>query len=153
MSTKSTITYGDGFHLYHELMEEGEDVYLRLNDCYFEAMPGEVTVRIPLHVWEHVRTFSPRYHAMSDEELLAHVTGEVDERIQDWRQAPEHSKGLAAIAGSAFYGLATDPRDQQIELGLQNVTKARTEELEILGRIWAHRQREEAKNLETGSER
>lgn len=56
MSTKSTIIYGDGFHLYTELFD-GKHVFLELSAVEFIATPGAVTVAIPLPVWECIREY------------------------------------------------------------------------------------------------
>lgn len=141
MSTKSTITHGDDFHLYHD-MELGRtnDVYLQINGTYFEAAPGEVTVLIPIEVWEHLRKFpgfTPRYHLMTDEELRAICEREVDSRIQEWKAAPEGGKGLLRLFGSIAYGDIENPRDQQIEMGLEFLIKERSQEREIVEKIKA----------------
>ena len=47
MSTKSTITYGDNFHLYTELFDD-KHVFLELSAVEFRATPGAITVAIPL---------------------------------------------------------------------------------------------------------
>src|SRR5579872_1898583 len=54
MSTKSTIAYGDNFHFYHEVFDE-EFVYLTLEGVEFTAYRNQVTVAIPLAVWEVIR--------------------------------------------------------------------------------------------------
>jgi hypothetical protein len=119
---------------------EGDDVYLRLRDTDFEASPGEVTVKIPIHVWEHIRK-SPGitllYHLMSDQDLLDHVVREVDERIEEVSNASPRSRGLLAFFGSAVYGSAEDPREQQIVHGLEYLSKRREEERDIVKRIQA----------------
>lgn len=140
MSTKATLAYGEGFHLYDEMLDTDGAVYLTLDGegVLFEADPGSVTVRIPLHVWEHIRHrggFHPHYHAMDDAALLRHCTREVDERIANWEKS--NKSGLAALCGSAVYGLPSDPREQQIDQGLAWMTKRRAEEQAILAKVQA----------------
>jgi len=59
MSTKSTISFGDKFHLFEEAFD-GEGVYLEIedtSDCSFELwrMPDKqklrAVVRIPIRAW------------------------------------------------------------------------------------------------------
>ena len=44
MSTKSTIAWGEDFHLYREVFDE-DHVYLRLDTTHFEAGYGRVRFR------------------------------------------------------------------------------------------------------------
>ena len=59
MSTKSTLSHSDKYHLYEEVYDEGL-VYLRLDDpvCLkvdmWEASRGNVTVAVPIEVWQHI---------------------------------------------------------------------------------------------------
>lgn len=139
MSTKSSLAHGDSFHLFHELMDSNDDVYLTVRgDIDFEAGPHEVTVRIPIHVWEHVRQyggFTPHYHLMDDQALLAHVAHEVDERIRAYESA--NRSGLSAFLGSLVYGSADEPREDQIRQGFEYLAKRRASEREIVERIQA----------------
>ena len=141
MSTKASLAYGEGFHLYHEQLDEEEAVYLELegDGVHFKVDQRSVTVRIPLHVWEYIRHrggFQPQYHEMDDAALLQHVTNEVDERIREWEASSSKSVFLE-ICGSAVYGLASAPRDQQIAHGVVWATTRRAEEQAILARIQA----------------
>lgn len=143
MSTKSSLASGDDFHFYHEAFVDN-DVYLELRGdvVEFEAGPRSVTVRIPIHVWEHIRHyggFTPEYAEMDDAALLDHVTQEVDERIQEWEAAGK--SGLSAIFGAAVYGTADEPRDEQIAHGMEYLSRTRAEEREIMGRLRAIRER------------
>lgn len=64
MSTKCTLASGDNFHLYEDSVERLLDdepprsLYLALKGVDFEASPGELTVEIPVHIWEYIRLFS-----------------------------------------------------------------------------------------------
>ncbi|NJM74895.1 MAG: hypothetical protein HC852_02890 [Acaryochloridaceae cyanobacterium RU_4_10] len=59
MSTKSSIAYGDNFHLYQEIFDTGA-VYLELTDADFEVQSSSgqnrIQVRIPAEIWEIIRT-------------------------------------------------------------------------------------------------
>ena len=86
MSQKSTISRAESFHLYHELEQEEDGVYLQLNgnDLFFQTNPKEVTIRIPTYVWEHIRhlgEYKPQYHNLDDENIRQHAREEVDQRL------------------------------------------------------------------------
>lgn len=139
MSTKSSIAYGPDFHLYHEMMEDGA-VYLQIEGQAFEASPGEVTVRIPIAVWEHIRQFKgfhPEHHTLSDTQILDKVTAEVDHRIQRYQEADDRGRGWINLEGWLVYGEATAPRDQQIQDGVEYITRRREAELLVLAQIEA----------------
>jgi hypothetical protein len=53
MSTKSTLEYGENFHLYVDYMVT-ETVYLRLTGTDFVARPDSVTVAIPFGLWNRL---------------------------------------------------------------------------------------------------
>src|SRR2546421_12989523 len=118
MSTKSTIAYGKGFHLYNECWED-DCVYLRLDgNPTFEASPGSVTVRIPAHIWEVIRTFSGVALDLADKndaDIHAMVEKAVGERITAWRKArSKREKAWASFIGSRGYGPANAPRAKQV---------------------------------------
>jgi hypothetical protein len=54
MSTHWTLSSGEGFKLYVDLIEPGM-IYLRLDGLPFEARPDAVTVGLPLALWERLR--------------------------------------------------------------------------------------------------
>jgi len=137
MSTKSTITFGPTFHLYHDLAEEA-CVYLRVEKTEFETTNDCVTIRIPTEIWEHLRkfeTFTPQWAGKSDQEILEEITSAVDERIRKYSEADQRVKDFIAFCGSGCYGLASDPRDQQITSGVEWATRKRTYEIQILEKI------------------
>ena len=141
MSTKSTLVHGKNFHLYHEGFDEYPDVYLELRgDVEFEASQGAVMVRIPIAIWEVIRKhggFVPEYHQKTDEEIRALVEKRVDERIAEWQAAPAHAREMRAMFGAWTYGSASDPRDKQIQAGVESITRERQRELEIQAQIEA----------------
>jgi hypothetical protein len=140
VSTRSTLAHGENFHLYQDLMEEDEGVWLSLNNTDFHASSGEVCVKIPLALWEHIRqvkAFQPEYYEMSDQDISDYVTFQVDDRIREWNESDKN--GLMSLFGAAVYGLASDPREQQIATGIENLTKERARELEILAKVAAYK--------------
>jgi len=133
MSTKSTIAYGRNFHLYHEALDE-DYVYLELEGTKFEASYNRVMVPIPVHVWEVIRRhpgIDLKYADRSDAEIRQYVEHEVDERIKQYEEAEERSKGLLSLAGSLAFGTADQPRDQQIAAGVEYFTKVREHQRQI----------------------
>lgn len=135
MSTKASITLVEGIHLYQECFDE-EHVYLEFGKCAFEAQftsdSAQISVAIPLHVWEFLRTLpGGNYHLVdkTDEELRAEVTQEVDERINRWKET-----GKQESLACGLYGSESDPRDQQIRRGLDEMIRRRTVQREILAK-------------------
>lgn len=95
MSTKGSIAYGEGFHLYEELMEymldgEMKSVHLELTGVDFESSPNGVTVAIPLEIWEYIRRFSPvsyKFAELSDDALYQQAKVDAERRSQHkWRK-------------------------------------------------------------------
>ena len=119
MSTKASLAYGDIFHLYEDLFDD-EHVYLSLTDMEFEASKDGVTLAIPLHIWECIRQFSNARFDLVDhshEMVLEMVTKKVDERIKRYNENGKRSGD--AVFGCINFGLASKPRDEQIENGLR----------------------------------
>lgn len=113
MSTKVTAAFGDNFHLYHEVMED-DNIYLQLDNVDFDVSKGQVTVCIPLEIWEHIRQFSgANFWAkdLTDDEIRAKVEKEVQNRIG--------AEGIMRMAGLFVYGSADDSKEEQIESGIK----------------------------------
>ncbi|UYM16309.1 hypothetical protein [Endozoicomonas euniceicola] len=118
MSTKCSLAYGDGFHLYEEILDD-DFIYLSLDNVEFEASQNSVMVRIPLPVWECIRQFSNARFDLVDldsEMLMARVIKEVDERIEE-----HYTRGnkYAYVSGFLSFGKPDEPRDQQIKKRLE----------------------------------
>jgi hypothetical protein len=130
MSTKSTIAHGDNFHFYHEAWDD-DHVYLELEGAEFEASHGRVMVSIPIHIWETIRPLGgARLEVVNhtDEDLLALVEADVDERIarheELLRENPDRA-GFASLSGLFVYGGADDPREEQIKSGMEHYRRER----------------------------
>ena len=118
MSTKSSIKWGQSFHLYHECFDD-ENVYLQLDDVPFEVSNRSVTVTIPLAIWEYIRHGgAPDFTIanLSAKELRKVVETEVDERIERYNKADK--KGLMAVVGLLTYGDVNESKEEQIKNGL-----------------------------------
>jgi hypothetical protein len=135
MSTKSTIAYGEEFHLYNECWED-DCVYLELEgNPKYEVSPGSVTVRIPAHIWEVIRTFSGIMLDLADKgdaDIRAMVEKHVDERIARWRKArSKREKAWVSFGGGLVYGTADAPRAKQIQSGFKEMILRRNQQRDI----------------------
>lgn len=140
MSTKATITHGEKFHFYHECFDD-DHVYLQLEGAEYEANREQVTVAVPVDIWEVIRhRGSPRLDLIdySDEELQLLVEREVDEHIAEYnRHAPEDESGraLVSLGGSFVYGRADASRAEQLDRGLKHFTEERARQRQIAARV------------------
>ena len=146
MSTKSTIAHSQGpdfdFHFYHEVFDD-DGVYLELRgpNLEYAAHPDRVQVRIPVEIWEVIRHHAPpdlRFADWTDSQVDAYVEDEVETRIREYRQHTQKAgpqPGLLRVVGSLVYGIADDPRDQQIEAGRAYFRQLRDAQTERKRRI------------------
>ncbi len=141
MSTKCSLSYGESFHLYNECLDD-ENVYLRLTKPAFQVDCDNLTVTIPVHIWETIRHHGAPDLSLcdlSDDDILAKVTKEVDERIKEYQNA-EGNKSKQAIlnfCGGLVFGGAEDPKETQIELGVDYYKVERSRQQEIKSKIEA----------------
>jgi hypothetical protein len=157
VSTKASLAFSHekdtDFHLYREMMED-DAVYLTLGyaGLEYEAGNGSVTVRIPLEIWEVIRAHKPvelPFAGWSDEQIDAYVETEVDERIAEYRAELEKTgreKSITAMLGALCFGMAYDPREEQVEHGRSWYRRVRDEETEIARRMAAIRKENEGWN-------
>lgn len=137
MSTKATMAYGPTFHFYHELFDE-DHVFLQLEQVQFEAGSNYVMVPIPFHIWEVIRQYPGLDLSLAektDEELLAEVTKQVDERIAEYVAMEGQKRTLAAFAGFLVFGTADKPRDEQIETGMHYYTEQRERQRRVIAAV------------------
>jgi len=144
MSTKCTIVHGDNFHFYHEVLDD-DHVYLELDTTHFEAGYGRVMVPIPIHIWETIRYLGGARLDLvdqQDDELVAMVHSEVDQRIAEYQQIGRDDPGRAAFAsfiGCLPYGTADTPRVDQIRKGVEYFRRERQRQREVRAQIAAAR--------------
>jgi len=149
MSTKCSIAYGSGFHFYHEVADD-DHVYLELETNQFEAGYGRVMVPIPIHIWETIRHLGGADLSLvdkSDAELLSDVETEVDRRIatyEDARRTNPERAGIVSVLGGLVFGMADDPRGQQIEHGMEFYQRKRRHQQEIRAAIEQLREEQKA---------
>lgn len=133
MSTRSTLAFGPGFHLYQEVLDE-DYVYLRVEGTQFEAGYGQIMVPIPVHVWEVIRRYPGvdlRLADQTDDELRRHVERTVDDRLKRHQEAAENAKPIAALAGALVFGSIDEPREVQVAKGLEDYTRRREHQRQI----------------------
>src|SRR6185312_13038109 len=132
--------YAENFHLYREVFDS-DHVYFEIDTTHFEAGYGRVMIPIPLHVWETIRHLGGAELDLvdrSDEELLARVQKEVEERMAEYQRVARERPDRAdffAILGSLVYGSADEPQDQQIRRGMEYFRREKKRQKELHARI------------------
>lgn len=138
MSTKCSIAHGDGFHLYNDCLDE-EHVFMRLDKTYFEATPDGVTVKLPLHVWEYLRSFPGADLSdacLSDKQILEEAIEAVDSRLARSTEASRDQPiTLTELGTTLVMGDITLPRDQQIAMYVEHRRRQRTQQQAVLARV------------------
>ena len=141
MSTKSTVAHGPAFHLYSEVFDE-DNVYLEIEGTHFEASYNRVMIPIPIHVWQIIRRCPGtqlNYAKKTDEELRFQAEQDVDDRLKRYQESLQQdssrAKALAFLGGGFVYGDINQPREQQIETGIQHFIKRREHQQQILAAI------------------
>lgn len=140
MSTKCTIAHGANFHFYHEVLDD-EHVYLELETTQFEAGYSRVMLPIPIHIWETIRHLGGAQLDLADkqdDELLAMVESEVDQRIAKYQQAAGR---VSLIGALSYYGRADLPRADQIHNGMEYLRHKRQRQREVSSLIAEIRKR------------
>lgn len=66
MSTQCSLAWGDKFHVYTACFEKHAFAHVEIADVEFKASPGQVTVRIPMPIWDYVRAYSPAKYDLAD---------------------------------------------------------------------------------------
>jgi len=140
MSTKCSIAHGDNFHLYQDLLDE-EHVCLRLEHVEFSASPDELTVKIPLHLWEFLRSFPGADLSeanKTDEEIDQEARVRVDERLAKFKATESDSESTLLHLGGAFVmGPIELPREEQIANYVRYHHGLRQRHRQVLDRIEA----------------
>lgn len=154
MSTKSTLAYGDNFHLYRECFDD-ENVYLELNGLHFETTPGSAMVQIPLVVWEVIRGYSPADFSLvdkTDEELRSLAESYVQDRIDSVEQAEAEGRHESQIAfrkmvGMLVHGTYDQPRFEQLRLGVESLTAQRARQRTLRDAIESLRKQQRRRTM------
>lgn len=123
MSTKCSLAWGEKFHVYTDCLDQHASVCIQITGAEFQSSPGEVTVHIPLHIWEYIRTYSQvRYDLadLTDRELRQLARKRAAERKKMLRETVQRSplRSLLALLGppsirEIFRELQTQRKAQQ----------------------------------------
>lgn len=140
MSTKCSIAHGADFHLYSDSFDE-EHVFLELDNVGYKVTPGCVTVEIPLHVWEYLRSFPGADLSaamLSDAQILQDAEDAVDERLAKAASDGKDAQlALARLGGEFLMGSIDLPRDQQVAKYVAYRNRQRERQKAVLARIEA----------------
>jgi hypothetical protein len=144
MPPKVTIAYGRNFHFYREAQEHNY-VYLELEDTPYEVGYLRVMVAISLDIWETIRSLGATeldLVSASDAELISKVTHLVDERISKYagvRPSGHENAEVIRLKDSFIFGVADDPREDQIARGMQYYKVERERQRGIVTRMAQHK--------------
>jgi hypothetical protein len=144
MPPKVSIAYGKNFHFYREAHEHNY-VYLELEDAPYEVGYLRVMIAIPVDVWETIRGLGVTQLDLvnaTDAELINHVTRRVDERIAEYEGARSSRREKAEemrLQDSLIFGVADDPREDQVARGIQSYKVERERQRAIVARMAQHK--------------
>jgi hypothetical protein len=141
MNHKITLAQGDPFHFYKNESDE-EHVFLELSPAEFQTFEDLITLRIPMDIWMVMRQVkAPEMHLVesTDQDLIDLANNDVDERMaQHVAATTERRRDLIAMFSSALYGEITEPRDDQVQLGIKYLMQLRETQRAILARSRLH---------------
>ena len=101
MSTKNTLAHGRSFHLYGDFFDR-DAVWLGLCGADFDANRQNITLRIPLEIWEVIRRQTPVVFDLankSDEEITQMARARVEDHIREFKKAKGPRRKLLAAQG------------------------------------------------------
>jgi hypothetical protein len=144
MPPKVTIAYGKIFHFYREPREHNY-VYLELEDTPYEVGYLRVMVAIPVDIWETIRGLeSTQFDLVNveDADLISQVMSRVDERMANYERARSASREKVEelrLKDSLIFGVADDPREDQVARGIQSYKVERERQRAIVARMAQHK--------------
>ena len=143
MSTKSTITHGETFHLYTECFDQAQNVWLQLDGCTFECFPQGIRVEIPLAIWEVIRQHTPACFdlaSLTDAQLQAEAEKRVEANRAAYRAALAERRATRKAAGkkrkyqfslSCFYPDARLPHKDHLAIVVTELRKERADQRKL----------------------
>lgn len=144
MSTKCSIAHGTGFHLYNEVFDD-EHVFLQLDKADFEATPDSVMIKVPLHVWEYIRSYPGGDFSdadLSDDQIHEEAIQAADSRLAQAAQTKQgHVRNLIGAASALFIGDIDLPRDQQITDYVAHRQRQKARQQNVMARVEALKRR------------
>lgn len=140
MSTRSSIVYAEDFHFFQDLFDEDHSVYLELRgeDISYSASPKNVTIRIPAHVWERIRSSHKTDLSLvnlSEPEIERKVRTMVEERLADIASSDVRTLELAKFRGSGVIGHGDEPTEEQVRKGVAHYLEARAMQRAIVDKV------------------
>jgi hypothetical protein len=144
MAVKATLAYGKNFHFYQEALDNNF-VYLELEDAPYDIGYRRIMIAIPIDVWETIRGLGAAHLDLvntSDEDLIALVNHQVDERIAQYEQSRgsnSEKDALLRFSNSAIFGAADEAREQQIMKGIDYYKTERERQRQIVSRMAQHK--------------
>lgn len=144
MPPKVTIAYGKNFHFYREAQEHNY-VYLELEDAPYEVGYLRVMIAVPVDIWETIRGLEATQLDLvnaADADLIHQVTSRVDERIAEYEKACSSNQEKAdelRLRDSLIFGVADDPREDQVARGIQSYKVERERQRAIVARMAQHK--------------
>lgn len=144
MPPKVTIAYGRNFHFYREAQEHNY-VYLELEDVPYQVGYLRIMVAVPVDIWETIRSLGATGLDLvnaSDADLINKVTGLVEERVAQYTSVRSSSRERAEdlrLQDSLIFGVADDPREDQIQRGIQHYKVERERQRAIVARMAQHK--------------
>lgn len=149
MNAEKVLASSAEFYFYKESGNDDQICLKLFGDIDFEASSKSVMVKIPVAVWEGIRQIAAIKFDLVDKtdvELREIVESEVDENSahRERRQLEKSKKGDRnsnhfTIIRSLVYASSNEPREQQIENGLNHYRKKRLfqqETLEKMKKFW-----------------
>jgi len=92
MSTKSTISHGNTYHLYEEMFDVS-NVYLEIEKTEFKVTPNSVMVQIPINVWrEMFKTWSQKGWSEEQDNKELIISSEWLESLEELVKIKEKDK-------------------------------------------------------------
>jgi hypothetical protein len=144
MPPKVTIAYGRDFHFFRDT-QEGNFVYLELEDVPFEVGYRRVMIAIPVDVWGTLHNLAPielDLINVSDAGLIELVEARVNERMMEYERtrssSPEKAE-LIRLNESIKFGPADEKREMQIARGVSFYKSERERQRAITGRMAQHK--------------
>lgn len=144
MPPKVTIAYGKNFHFYREAQEHNY-VYLELEDAPYEVGYLRIMIAVPVDIWETIRSLGATQLDLvnaTDADLIHQVSSRVDERISEYGKARSSGRGKAEelrLKDSLIFGVADDPREDQVARGVQSYKVERERQRTIVARMAQHK--------------
>lgn len=152
MADERIIAAGDEFYFYREGVDD--DVCLKLfGNFEYQASSKSVMIKIPPDIWEFIRKLPSMTFGLADktdEELQRLVEAEVDaklterERQKSLKATKNKSAGnYFAIIKSLAYAASDEPREKQLEAGMEYYRNKRDRQKSVLEKMKGFRKASE----------